>query len=169
MENDQDFHIQFSFEKERKLCNNLFSNGLINIPIKCPKCQHNVSIIQNNSLNNPYIAQCSSSKCRKKIYLRENTIFKNFSKTPISLIFFIIKLSLRHNLNATQIKEEYESNNNNVDISLAHIYDILEFMRKILATYIKDTYILEPLANENSNESISIDKSLFTHKDNQQI
>ena len=42
-------------------------------------------------------------------------------------------------------------------------------MRKILATYIKDTYILEPLAYENSNDSISIDESLFTHKDNHQI
>ena len=42
-------------------------------------------------------------------------------------------------------------------------------MRKILATYVKDTYILEPLAVENWNETISIEKSKFTHKDNQQI
>lgn len=53
----------------------------------------------------------------KKIYLRENTIFKHFSKTPISLIFYIIKLSLRLNKNATQIKEEYRKNNNNVSLS----------------------------------------------------
>ena len=42
-------------------------------------------------------------------------------------------------------------------------------MGKFLATYIKDIYILESLADENSNESILIDESLFTHKDNQQI
>ena len=52
MENDQDFHIEFSLERERKLWNNLFSNGLIHIPTNCPKCQHNVYIIQNNTLNN---------------------------------------------------------------------------------------------------------------------
>ena len=55
MENDQEFHIDFS-------------NGLIHIHTNCPKCQHNVSIIQNNTLNNPYISQRSSSKCRKKIF-----------------------------------------------------------------------------------------------------
>lgn len=38
-------------------------------------------------------------------------------------------------------------------------------MRKILAAYYKDIYILEPMANE----SILIDESLFAHKDNQQI
>ena len=69
MESDNEFHIEFSFEKERKLWNNLFSNGLIHISTNCPKCQHNISIIQNNTLNNPYIAQCSSSKCRKKLGL----------------------------------------------------------------------------------------------------
>jgi len=42
-------------------------------------------------------------------------------------------------------------------------------MRKILATYIKDSYILETLTDENTNESISIEESLFTYKDNQQI
>ena len=76
-------------------------------------------LYKNNTLNNPYIAQCSISKYRKKIFLRENTIFKEF-------IFYIIKLSLRHNKNATQIKEEYRKNNINVDLSLTHIYEILE-------------------------------------------
>lgn len=52
MENNLEFHIKFSLEKERNLWNNLFSNGLIHIPTNCPKCQHNVSIIQNNTLNN---------------------------------------------------------------------------------------------------------------------
>lgn len=56
MENGGDFNIEFSFEKERKLWDNLFSNGLIHIPINCPNCLYNVSIIQSNILNNPYIA-----------------------------------------------------------------------------------------------------------------
>lgn len=42
-------------------------------------------------------------------------------------------------------------------------------MRKILATYIKDTHIIEPLGDDNSNDSISIEESLFTHKDQQQL
>lgn len=59
---------------------------------------------------------------QEKIFLRENRIFKDFSKTPISLILYIIKLSLRHNKNAKQIQEEYGKNNNIVELSLAHIY-----------------------------------------------
>lgn len=116
MEIDQYFNIKFSFEKERKLWNTLLSIGLIHIPTNCPKCQHNVSIIQNNTLNNLYIAQCSSSNYRKIFFLRENTIFEEFSNTPISLIFYIIKLFLRYNKNAIQIKEECGKNNNNVDM-----------------------------------------------------
>ena len=58
--------ISFSTQDERKLWNECFSNGLIPIPQNCPNYHHNISIIENNTLINPYIALCSNNKCRKK-------------------------------------------------------------------------------------------------------
>ena len=41
-------------------------------------------------------------------------------------------------------------------------------MRLVLAYYIKDSYAFEHIDEENHNESISIDKSLFTNENNSQ-
>jgi hypothetical protein len=38
-------------------------------------------------------------------------------------------------------------------------------MRYIIFHYIKETYKIENIAEQNVNDSISIDKSLFTHED----
>lgn len=42
-------------------------------------------------------------------------------------------------------------------------------MRYIISHYIKDTYKLESIIEQNSNDSISIDESLFTHDGINQI
>ena len=42
-------------------------------------------------------------------------------------------------------------------------------MRIIIAYYLKDTYFLENIAAYNGKESISIDESLFTDENNEQI
>ena len=42
-------------------------------------------------------------------------------------------------------------------------------MRLAMAYYIKDTYILEKISEEKTNDSISIDESLFTHENNTQV
>lgn len=47
------------------------------------------------------------------------------------------------------------------------VNEILEFMRKI--HYIKDTYLLEDLAEENSGEMIWVDESLLVQEYNVQI
>ena len=57
----------------------------------------------------------------------------------------------------------------NISLSLAHINDIFHTMRIIIAYYLKDTYFLENIAAYNGKESISIDESLFTDENNEQI
>lgn len=42
-------------------------------------------------------------------------------------------------------------------------------MRLVLAYYIKDCYAFEHIAEENHNESISIEESLLTHENSSQV
>ena len=155
--------ISFSMQDERKLWNECFSNGLLPIPQNCPNCHHNISIIENNTLINPYISQCTSSKCRKKIYLRVSSLFEKFPKKQISLIFYVIKMSLIHETNGSEIFELFRQIKSPIDLSKNHIFSILDYLRYIISHYIKDTYKLERIAEQNAYDSISIDESLFTH------
>lgn len=86
--------LEISLFSELKLWNNLISIGLIPIIDKCVKCGKSISIKENESLNNPYIAQCCNSKYRKKYFLRTNTLFDFHSNTPISIIKYILTLSI---------------------------------------------------------------------------
>lgn len=49
------------------------------------------------------------------------------------------------------------------------VNEILDYMRKIIAHYIKDIYLLEDLAEENAGDTICVDESLFVHEHNAQI
>lgn len=55
------------------------------------------------------------------------------------------------------------------DSSQNHIFEILEFMRLILAHYLKDIYQLDTITEQNNDESISIGESLFVHDNHNQI
>lgn len=89
-----------------------------------------------------------------------------FSKTPISIIRNVIELSLKEVKNGAEI---YSILKKIYPVSQKHLNDILEHMRLVLAYYIKDCYAIERIAEENHNESISIDESLFTHENNSQV
>ena len=83
-----------NIKKEREIWNDYFKKGLLNIPLQCPKCQKNITIKEYDIIYNPYISNSCKPKCRKILYLRINTIFSLNSKTPISLIKYIINLNL---------------------------------------------------------------------------
>ena len=78
-------NLNLDLETERKVWNDYISNGLIPITRKCPKCNKNISIKENNSILNPYLGHCYNSKCRKILYLKQDTLFDLFPKTPISI------------------------------------------------------------------------------------
>ena len=156
--------IELNMTSERKILNEYFSNGLIQIPKKCDKCSKNISIKENNTLISPYIGRCCNPQCRKIYYLRECSLFNLFSKTSISLIKYVIVLNLDFQKNAKQIYELLKNNNADLAISQQHINHILDIMRYIIAHYMKDCYYLEKIAELNGHASISIDESLFVHQ-----
>ena len=157
MQLEDTVNIDLTLEEERKILSHYLGIGLFLFPKNCPACNHSISIKENDSLNNPYLARCTNSKCRKTIYLRTNTLFDSFPRTPISIKRFIIYLSLHHKKNGTEIYKEFKYRNIQYNVSQNHIFEIFEFMRTILAHYLKDTYLLENNTEQDKDQSLSID------------
>ena len=125
---------------ERNIWKNWIIDKLITKPAKCPLCSHPyVNMVENNTLNNPYIAICNNVSCRRIIYLREGTIFNHFPRTACSNILYIIKLWLFEIKNANEIHNKFRTEFPNINISLIKITEILQKLREYIAHYIKDT------------------------------
>ena len=126
--------LNLNMQKERKLWNEYLSNGLIPFPERCAKCNGNICLNEYNALINPYVGRCSNPKCRKYVFLRENTLFNYFSKTHISIIRYIIYISLQFKKNATEIYNIFIKDIKDYKISLNMVNEILDYMRKIICT-----------------------------------
>ena len=147
---------------ERNIWKNYIIDKLIAGTDKCPLCSHPyVNMVENNTLNNPYIARCNNVRCRRIIYLREGKNFNHFPRTACSNILYIIKLWLFENKNANEIHNKFRTDFSNINISLIRITEILQKLREYIAHYIKDTYILEDISEENRMPSFAIDESNF--------
>jgi predicted DNA-binding protein YlxM (UPF0122 family) len=145
---------------EREIWKTYIIDKLLNKPDKCPICAYpNINITEYNTLNNPYIARCSKSKCRKIIYLREGTVFNHFPRTTVSNILYIIKLWLFDNKNASDIYNKFKNECPNINISLIDISEILQKIREYIAHYLKDIYSIEDISEENRMERFAIDES----------
>ena len=78
---------------ERNIWDRYIINYLITLPKECPLCKYNIVNLQAyESINNPYICRCCNGKCRKLIYLKDNSIFGYFPRTLASSLLFILKL-----------------------------------------------------------------------------
>ena len=84
MQLEDTVNIDLTLEEERKILSHYLGIGLFLFPKNCPACNHSISIKENDSLNNPYLAICRNSKCRKTIYLRTNTLFGRFLSPNIN-------------------------------------------------------------------------------------
>lgn len=71
------------------------------------------------------------------------------------------RTSLIHSKNANEIYEYISKSEKPYNISKQHILEILQNMKKIISKYYKDNYILEEIALENVNNSLSIDESFL--------
>lgn len=87
----------------------------------------------------------------------------------MSVIKYLKTLSLEYELNANKIYDKLNDYADDRNLSKYVILKILNYLRLIVAHYLKDWYKLEPLAYENANDSIAIDESLFSHENIQQI
>ena len=54
---------------------------------------------------NPYIGRCCNPKCRKTNYLRTQTLFDLYSKTPIPFLKYIVTWSLKYSKNTNKIND----------------------------------------------------------------
>ena len=67
----------------------------------CPYCNHGAVGTKNyGSIYNPIQGKCNYYKCSRNIYLRKGTIFEINSKTPVSVLYNILKFWLIDEMNA---------------------------------------------------------------------
>lgn len=107
---------------------------LINLekPNECKLCNYtSISIVDNNTINDPYIAKCSNSKCRN---------WNEFPRIPVSIILYVLKLWLIDEKNATEISNHIRETIVECKISKDKIINILMKMRYYIANLIKDIY-----------------------------
>ena len=143
---------------ERQKWNKFIYNKLIFKPIECPLCKyHSISIVENDSIYNIFIARYSSSNCRRKIFLRQNTFFAHFHLTQVSILLYIIKLLINDNKNATQISTTLKDKIANFNFSYNNITNIIEKFLFYIAHYIRDQYNLETISELNKNQNLAID------------
>lgn len=140
---------------------------MIQKPVKCPLCNYtSLSIIENNTINNPFIARCNNYHCRKIIYMRQNTFLDEFPRTPASLILYILKLWLIDEKNATEIYKNIKENIIESEISQDKINKILEKIRFYIGHYIKDQYSLEEFSIAGNHDYYAVDESEFVNLNN---
>ena len=135
----------------------------------CPYCiTGKIGLKNNDSINNPLQDKCHNYKCTRNISLRKGTIFAFQSKTPVSILYKIIKFWISENKNAKQIKLKLEEEYHKETVNSKLIYETLTICRKAIATYLRNIYQIERLAFTNANNVIAMDESLFTHINNTQ-
>ena len=157
-----------SVDSERTFWNENLIDKYIKLPKICPLCsKQNINKIQNNTLNNPILGKCT--KCGKNIYLRQNSIFGLFPRTPASIIFNIIRLWLLEEKNLNKIFNYMKNNTSIILNNQQTIRNILIKARQSISHYMRDVYELEILANENEHRKIAVDESLFTHVNNKPL
>ena len=76
------------------------------IPTNCPICLiGKISIINNDNIINPLLGKCSHYKCRRTLFLRNNTIFSENNYTPASVLYYIMEKWIHEEFNAEKISK----------------------------------------------------------------
>ena len=171
IQHDLDFinYTDIDINKERKFWQIYIIKVLIIVPMVCPLCNYSsISLSNYDSLFNPIIARCNSSKCRKNLYLRKNTFLQHFPKTPTSVIMQILYYWIIEERNASEINNILKEKLKNYSINIKTISEILNTARYYIAFYYKNVYIIEDISDENKAERFSVDESLFLSVSNEQ-
>ena len=162
-------NLEISLYSKRKVLCNVIDKGSIPIKEKTVNYGKNISMNENEILNNPYMAQCCNPKYRKKYFLTVKTFFDFCSKTPLQVIKYIIALPFEYELNGNNIYEKLKDYTDEQNVSKYVILKNLDYKKLIISHYLKDCYKLKPVSSENANDSMANNESLFSHENNQQI
>ena len=168
-ENDQANIFHINIFAERTIWWDIIYKKYIPYAESCRKCHKNkFSIIDKNSILNPIIFCCNNRQCKSRHSLRFNTIFEKFPKTPASVLIDIIFWFVVENSNAIVIKEKLKSKYHLETYNSNNIYNILDLIRKYIAHYLRDKYILEKMY-EGIGGHFAVDECNFTHTDGEQV
>lgn len=159
-----------NIENERSFWYKFLLIAVITVPITCPLWNRNsINLYNNDTLNNPVIARCCWSKCRKTIFLREKKFLAHFPWTPVSIVFKIIYLWIFEKKNGNDITNTINGELINYHVSKIIVLDVLKIARYYIANYYKHVYKIEDISEANKNDRFSIDESEFVNISNQPI
>ena len=71
----------------------------------------------------------------------------------------ILKEMIINQKNGTQIRKIIKSKYNNVNMNIKVIFKFMNYIRKVIASYLKHIYQTESISTLNGNQSYSIDES----------
>ena len=120
-----------------------------------------------DTLLNPLMARCA--KCKKKIYLRQSTIYDICPKMTVSVLHYILELFTENNNNVIDITKRIQEKYNRNDLDNRFIYLFISTIRNYLAHIYRYKYTLEKSAYLVENKKCAIDESLFAHIDGKKL
>ena len=105
-----------NLEQEREFWKKYILGTFIILPETCPHCKHgHIGLKNTDKINWPLEGKCNYYKSCRNVNLRKNTIFSANSKTPISVLYKIIRYWIVEGFNVkkivTKLKEDYEQDN----------------------------------------------------------
>ena len=158
-----------NIETERKFWLESILGSFIILPKICPYCKKGaIGLKKTENINAPFQGKCNFYKCTRNLNLRKDTIFGANTKTPVSVLYKIIRLWLVDSLNAKDIKKKLLEDYGVENVDMHVIYSLLFNCRQIVATHIKNVYSIDRLADEDEDAIVCVDESLFTHNTNEQ-
>ena len=107
--------------------------------------------------------------CKKIIYLRQNSIYNLFPKTPLILLNYIIELFTEDNNNVLNICKIIEEKYALDYVDNRFIYEFFKLIINYIYHYYKNYFCFEKLAEEGDNKKFIIDEFLFIHSNDEQI
>lgn len=113
-----------------------------------------VGLKKYNYINYPLQDKCHNYKYTHNISLQKVEHIWALSKTPVSVLYKIVKLWIQKNQKAKQIKRKLEDEYNKEDVNIKVIYEIITIVRKAIATFILNIYQIDRLALSNENNVI---------------
>ena len=156
-------------ETERKFWTEPTPGTFIELPKICPYCRKGaIGLKKTENINAPFQGKCNYYKCTRNLNLRKDTIFGANAKTPVSVLYKIIKYWLVDSLNAKNIEKKSLEDYGVENVDMHVIYSLLFSCRQLIATHLKNVYSLDRLSNEDDDEIICVDESLFTHNSHEQ-
>ena len=138
-------------------------------PDICPFCKKGMSGIKNHESDlNPIQWKCNNYKCCRNLPIRKGSIFQFNTKTPLSILYNIMKYSIVDNFNVSKLASKLEEIYNIESLNKKFIYSYIFILRKNKSSILRNLYSIERLASNNANSILCIDESLFTHTDGMQ-